>query len=265
MGFTLSFRGHPDDAGPVFYAPIPWDSELVGVPFFALRHDPDRGPGHGRALAELVHDVLPRPSITVTKVPARDIAAIRVLTAHGFYPVETMMHLHAELARTRPLVPRLPRGFVVRSATPEDLKDIVRIATEGFADDRFHLDPAIPDTGAGTRYRHWVERAAADGDPLFVLDRRDGPDVVGFYHVREIDEATIDLSLAAVDDRYQRLGLGAVMYQEVLRICQDRGYRTAETNISVQNTAVLNLFAALGFAFRSPVLTLHHSHDRQEP
>jgi len=250
--FTLTYRPYPDADSPLQAARIPWDSALFGFPCWDVRPG-----GVASALAAFVAERMAEGEcLLVAKVPTHDVTMGRMLAENGFYVVETMLDIALPLARLAPST-AVARGAMLRLATPADLEAILAIAGSAFHDDRFHLDPSLPSEKADQRYRGWVERGFAGGEPVFVYEDTRRETILGFYHIRELPNSAVDLSLAAVHPSCQGAGIGALMYQAVLGECRQRGYQTAVTRIAINNLPVANLFFRLGFTIREAVLTFH--------
>ncbi|MHB9107705.1 MAG: GNAT family N-acetyltransferase [Armatimonadota bacterium] len=255
--FTLAYRPYPDPDSPLQAAQIPWDSELFGFPCWDVRPGGEASPVLAAALSGFVAErKADGECLLVTKVPTGDVARGRVLAENGFYVVEAMLDIALPLARLAPST-AMARGAVLRPATPDDLPTMLDIAGSAFHDDRFHLDPSLSSEKADQRYRGWVERGFASGEPVFVYEDTRRGTILGFYHIRELPNSAVDLSLAAVHPSCQGSGIGALMYQAVLEECRQRGYQTAVTRIAVNNLPVANLFFRLGFTIREAMLTLH--------
>jgi GNAT superfamily N-acetyltransferase len=198
-----------------------------------------------------------RRNLVYVKIPTRAVAMGQVLTAHGFYPVETTLEIALSLPRMTPITTRKRPGIALRPAVADDLPKIMTIAQGAFWADRLHQDPNLPAEKADQRFTQWVKRGFDDGEMVFAYEDQKAGQLIGFYHVRATGPTTVDLSLAAVDRPFQQLGLGALMYQAVLEECRSRGYQVATTHISINNLDVLNLFVRLGSDVRGAVLTLH--------
>jgi ribosomal protein S18 acetylase RimI-like enzyme len=66
-----------------------------------------------------------------------------------------------------------------------------------------------------------------------------------------------NLLLAGFDRRHANAGLGEFFWLSVCDRLRARGVRRVTTRISVNNIAVLNLYARLNFKFRDPEMTFH--------
>lgn len=262
MSFELDLREHPGPGGPLRWARVPWDSDALGMEIVELRCE-----GEPDAVATALGSLLGRldadgPHLAFARLAVGDVARAQALAAAGFHPVETSFELSLPLARrANAAAVRFPGGLVLRPALEADRDAVVAIARTAFGDDRYHLDPAVPDERADERFAVWVQRAFAAGEPVFVLAGEDGR-VIGFFHVRE-DGADVDLSLAAVHADVRRAGLGPLLYAAMLDECRARGHRAAHTRIAAQNLDVLNVYVHLGFQFLRAWLCLHRVGGRR--
>jgi Sortase and related acyltransferases len=259
MPSAMTYDAFPAPDGPLRYALIPWDSETFGFPFIELRCagvDHELAAQHLPALLESLDARSQRPMLVLTKIPVAATRLAELLTACGFYPVETAVEPHMALSRFRSVVERPAGGMTLRDAREADMPRLVELARGSFRADRLHVDANLPSDKADERFVRWVINGVRDGDMVFCYDDARGK-TIGFYHVRATASGTVDLSLAALDRAYQKLGIGLLMYQAVLLECRNRGFSLAETHVTVHNLDVLNLFARLGFQFRNPTLTLH--------
>jgi ribosomal protein S18 acetylase RimI-like enzyme len=267
VSFDLEFSAFPTAAeAALSYALVPWDSDLFGLAIYELRCQ-GAPVDVGRVLPKWRAEVIERavgPSFAFSRVQPSDLELIEVLSRSGFYAAETTLNISLPLKRFRSLLADATGRARLRAAEPADLATVRALAEETFTADRFHLDPHLPSAQADRRYGQWVERGYEAGDPLFVYESvpADGaePEIMGFYLVRGEPGGEVDLSLAGVAGRYRRGGVGALMYEAVLRACIDLGYRVASSNVSTNNLDVVNLFTRLGFGVRSAQLTLHLYH-----
>ncbi len=197
--------------------------------------------------------------LVFVKIPPKETSVIKTLTVQGFYPTETMVGVHGNLLALKPC--RAFKRLTLRPATNDDRAKILDIARHAFALDRYHLDPNLPNDKASYRYEYWLDNGLKSQDLVLVYEDESKNKTLGFCHVRDIDADTIDFSLAAIDPSYQKAGLGVIMYHECLTLCKSREKRKMITRISINNVAIVNIFANLGFIFREPTLVLHWCGD----
>jgi GNAT superfamily N-acetyltransferase len=153
---------------------------------------------------------------------------------------------------------KLPKNRTpLRVAEPADWEGIQAIAAESFLHGRYHADPDFPRELADLRYRQWIRRALtsqSEREKVFVLGESNS--IRGFYHV-VIDGTTTDLRLVAVSKEFQRSGLGFSLCASTLHALKELGVNRVATSISAGNTAVLNVYSALGFMFSRPEAIYH--------
>lgn len=261
MAPTLAFTAFPAVGGPVGYAAVPWDTELYALPFYELRCEGAAAEVE-RALPGCLEAIRARsphqPALVFTRMHPADTRLCEVLSGQRFYAAEMTLEITLPLRRyVRPHPHMTPKG-VLRAAQETDLPILKQIAGEAFARDRFHLDPHLPHELSDKRYAQWVERGFRNGDQLFAYERiGDAGEIMGFYLIRGAVGGEVELSLAGVAPKYQRSGIGALMYEEMLAWCQTARYRTAITHVSINNLDVVNLFLALGFTIRNAQQTMH--------
>jgi ribosomal protein S18 acetylase RimI-like enzyme len=258
MTFDLVF--HEWCKAPVLieYGLVPWDTEIFGTNFYEVRLPPDSR-GFGEPMAHLLQFLVKEGDgdcLVFVKVRGDDVSALAELCGGGFYPVETIVEPYRKL-KSFGLERRFER-LVLREAEERDAAMLLQISENAFAADRYHLDPNIPDSGASLRYRSWVSNSLESADLAFVYEDSRDSTIIGFMLLRDCGNETVDLSLAAISPRHQKAGFGVLLYGEALEECRRRGFATAVTRISTNNTGVLNIYAHYGFMFRHPRMTLHY-------
>lgn len=251
-GYALHFeplRSGDDAAGEA--AVVPWDSEIFGFPVGVYKH----GAAPADREAPLLASWLDRNRIGLCScvVPAADRPWRAALPDLGFQFVDLALRMTLNgLRKARLAEPRI----VLREAAPGDRKAIEAIAEQAFDHGRYHADPWFPRDLADRRYRHWVA-SALDGseiDRIYVTG--DAGRVDGFYHVT-LEDGVSDLRLAAVAPHLRGTMLGFDLYLAILHTLQQLGARRVVTSISASNTAVMNVYAMLGFHFSEPEAVYH--------
>jgi ribosomal protein S18 acetylase RimI-like enzyme len=253
MAFEIEFRSTA--SGRLRHGEIPWDTAVFGFPVARLEVCGET-PAERDELAGLLASYRDRGrALLVSRVAADRVAWLQALARHGFYPAETSLQPTRELKGYEP--GRRFAGLRLREMRDGDREAVLAIAGSAFSRGRYHLDENIPRAGANARYVRWIENALAEGEPLLVFEDERKGGVLGFYHLRDLGSGCAELSLAALDPRAQGLGLGPLLYDQCLEECVARGFERVQTHISVANTAVLNIYASLGFTFREPEFVLH--------
>ncbi len=155
--------------------------------------------------------------------------------------------------------PRLP--IEVAPAERIDLADIESIAYDAFSTGRFLLDPRLPGELSRRRYATWV-RTSFDTPGQTVLKAVVDGELMGFFIVEHRPDASVYWHLTAVAPGWQGRGMGLSLWQTVLLRHRADGATSVGTTISGHNEPAINLYARLGFSFRSPQMTFHWLRDR---
>ena len=158
---------------------------------------------------------------------------------------------------------RLPAGLdaMIRLPLADGVpyrEDIYRMACGAFADDRrFHVTPEPDAALAAEVLRGWVDAL----DDVLVCLVRGRP--AGFLALRAGEEGSLFVHLAAVEARFRASGAAASLYAGACRLAARRGCRRLEGRVSSRNTAVMNLYAALGASFSGPrdIFLMEVRHD----
>ena len=259
MSFELSFQPWPAERPCLSFAAVLWDAEVLGLPIYELAlsgETPRKVAEEGleRWLAERRSE---GRALVYSRTRWEDLEVARRLGRALFYPVESTVNVSISLRRFDEPLGRAPGAIRLRVAEDRDLPVLKEIAGTAFAADRYHQDLHIPAGRADERFARWIERALESGEPVFAYEESRTSEVLGFFHLRPSTPQVVDLSLAAIKSSLRGSGLGAWMYQEVLRECRKRGFERAFTRVSLGNLDVLNLYARLGFSFGQSVLTWH--------
>lgn len=173
------------------------------------------------------------------KVPAADVATAVALQARGFRVVDASVIFEKDIRPGAP-APAVPCG----EAAGADAADVGRIAREGFAHSRFHLDPAFPRAVADGVKEAWAQNyfSGHRGDRM-VVAREEGR-VSGFALLLAREDAWI-VDLIAVDPAARRRGVARAMLDHVARTADGRARVTLGTQLA--NLPSLGFYARCGF------------------
>ena len=125
--------------------------------------------------------------------------------------------------------------------------EIFTIAKKSFPyDRRFHLKPECNNKTAEIEIKKWVNEL---NDVLVCFYKEN---LIGFLALKETNNDTLFVHLAAVDEKYRLTGAALSLYASALNIAKEKGYKKLEGRISSQNTSVMNIYAHLGASFSEP-------------
>ncbi len=241
---------------------LPWDSETFGFPVATYQPIVEKLNGEEQLQFKVsLHAWMEQNGVRLCScsVPGDERFWKAFLPANSFQFVDLSLGAFQNDLRTLALM----RSRVqLRPAERQDWEIVERIAIESFQHGRYHADVQVPASLSNLRYRHWIQRALTGTQPIdrvYVLER--GGSVQGFYHFT-VEGQSSDLRLAAISSSLQGSGLGFEMYLAVMHQLTRLGVTRATTTISATNTAILNVFARLGFRFSHPQAIYHwHADD----
>ena len=212
--------------------PVPWDKVAFGFDCFEIVN-PDAG---------LLERALETPGHYTVKVdPLADKAPLQ---RYGFYYCDTLIEPWCTADK---LIRFNHEHASFSTAVP--IETIVGISRNAFFYGRFHRDFNIDRAKADDRYENWLKELHRDGKVYGLMF---SGEVAGF-----IAHAGGKLVLHAMSQAYRGKGLAKFFWSMVCVELFQQGHAEIQSSISFVNIAVINLYATLGFRFRSPVDVYH--------
>jgi hypothetical protein len=222
------------------------DSQVLGRTVLALSGPVDEG--FGRFETEYVR--AHQPLYVVYKAPIEDIATIHHLEDHGFRFVETQLRLTFRLRRDYD-TSKAPYVFE-RVTTEEQLRDVLEIAGNTFTDDRFLIDPALPDAHklSAARYQAYVRQSFHRADErVYRLVNSTTGRTVAFKTHRIVSPEGALMLLGGVHADFKSSGIAAINAYHEFNELKRNGVKQFTTHMSARNYAVINLEVG-GFQYR---------------
>lgn len=222
------------------------DSEVLGRAILELR-----GPCTDELAsveAEYIRDH--QPLYVVYKAPIEDIASIQTLEDHGFRFVETQLRLTQRLRKPFD-TGKTPYVFE-RVTTEDQLREVLEIAGNTFTDDRFLVDPKLPDAQkiSGARYQAYVRQSFVRADErVYRLVNPATGKTIAFKTHRLISPDEALMFLGGVHPDYKAAGLAAINAYYDFNELMKNGVKRFTTHVSARNYGVMNLEIS-GFQYR---------------
>jgi len=257
VSFDLDFSPIPGPGGPFSVAPVPWDRDAFGFPFYQVRLESGSLSGLVAALETwLAERPVDEPCLVHTVLASGDFSAASALCGCGFYPVENSYFMKVEIARQGDEV-EIADSAQIRVAEARDLARLQELAAGAFRYVRLHLDPNLPREGADRRQRRWIENSMAAGETIFLFEHGNPPKVLGFLSCQARADGEAYLSLTGFDPAYQASGLVIPMFRAAFDQLIDLGFQTASLRCSANNRSSFQLAASLGFHALEMQTTFH--------
>lgn len=260
MHFKLEFKPFPPPDGPLSCALVPWDSDTFGMNVYELKCGKKRTEELSNQLAAGLESLpADRACLVAARLAPFQTGIAADLARNGFYYAETMLDFELSLARLNPIIrdKAVAGRYCFRPAAPGDLQAARAMAQDAFAWDRFHLDENLPREKADLRYAQWVENSFRDGTSVFVLEKGEPPDVIGFIQCRDVGPGLVDLSFVALRRDVQNSGAGVLMCRRFFMEYQRRGYDRVFTHVSINNLRGVKLTLRYGFDIANATLIMH--------
>ncbi len=222
------------------------DSQVLGRAILEVS-----GPYNGE-LARLEEQYLSEhhPMYVLYKAPIEDVASIQALEDHGFRFVETQLRL---TQRLRKPFDTGKTPYVFERVTTEDhLREVLEIAGNTFTDDRFLVDPKLPDSHAisSARYQAYVRQSfVRENERVYRLVNPATGKTIAFKTHRIVNPDEALMLLGGVHADYKAAGLAAINaycdFNELIK----NGVKRFTTHVSARNYGVMNLEIS-GFQYR---------------
>ena len=236
------------------YCVVPWDTEALG---FCVAHISriELGTGDPTADFEPFEQWCRQASagLVSCRLPHGRLRESAWLESRGFRFIEMVCRPKLDLQQP---TPPAAVALAIAPIAASDLAVVEGIAAIAFSTGRFLLDPALDRGLSAQRYRHWVRTSFANPHHQVLKAEIDGA-IAGFFVVEPRSDGTAYWHLTAIAPGFQNRGIGKALWLAMLARHRQAGMLAVETTVSMHNTAVLNLYARLGFRFSSAEMTFH--------
>lgn len=126
-------------------------------------------------------------------------------------------------------------------------KQIIDIAKKTFFHSRFFNDPKLSETQAQNIYLYWTKCAFGQPNKHFVVCERGG-NIVG-YILFSLNEDISIIELIAVDEKYQRQGIGKLLIQTMESFVIGQGTYKIKVGTQVNNAFAIQFYSGSGFTY----------------
>lgn len=258
----MDFDGNPLVSGYINHPALrlkwseaPWDSVLFGAPVLQVDEIEIRGSGASAAMYPFIaaRDTLGCPFVSC-RLPHDRLRESMLLEEHGFRFIE--MLFYPDYLDLRLGAFEDDAALSILPATTDDLEVAVAVAGEAFHNERFHVDPRLPQRIGAARYQNWVRSSLRHPSQRLLIIREAGT-FLAFFILEMLDGGTCYWHLTAVAPEQQGKGYGTRVWRAMLAYARRNGADRVRTSIVARNHRVMNLYSRLGFIFSPPAMTFH--------
>lgn len=214
------------------------DSTISGLTFLDIA---DFDPETDFKLVEKKYIREFNPFYVSVKLPVEQVNNIQILESYGFNFIEFQIR---ETLRLRKEFDHLNFSpYKLEPVTSKsDLETVLSIAADTFRHDRYTVDPFIPKSFSGDRYKYLVRKSFECTDEfVYKFFNTNSGEILGFKTHKLIGENQALMYLGGIAEKYKRSPLpGICGYLELNELFR-QGIKIITTHISGANYGVLNL------------------------
>jgi hypothetical protein len=181
------------------------------------------------------------PFYVSIKLPIENLNLIQELENHGFNFIEVQIREKLKIRKTFDHIPLFP--YVLERVNDEsDLAAVLAIAENTFRHDRYYVDPLLPKTFSGERYKYLVKKSFANNDEsLYKFVNSQSGEILGFKTHKIISQNEALMYLGGIKEEYKRSPIPVISGYLELNHLFKQGINIITTHISGGNYGVLNL------------------------
>lgn len=205
----------------------PWDTAAFGMPTWEILE----------YSASCLKKIIKNPGHYTIKVdPLKDKKLLHELS---FYYCDTLIEPHCNVDQLR-----FTQHSDATISKIIDFKQALAICHGAFVYGRFHRDFNLDKRCADLRYNNWLQQLLESHQVYGLYWQGELAGFIGY-------NGSI-LVLHALSEKYRGQGLSKYWWSAVCLDLFESGSNEIKSSISVANLPVINLYASLGFSFKSP-------------
>ena len=237
------------DKGALYYFRyLPWDTEFFGLPSYSLEVA-ESNLVTTPTVASLIETQLSGAFVTAKIDTSMDYEIILMLLKSGFQYIDTEITLECrDLLKSS----RVRDSIVITKLEDNKRLPYIKLGSV-YSLTRFHTDPRIESEKANQLWVNYLKNYVPD-DRHQIFAAIVEKEVAGVILV-DVAQSSARLSFVSVRNGYQRLGIGSLLIQEIIRnfkgMCLTVGTQ-------IKNTKALNFYIQNGFTKILQTKTILH-------
>lgn len=196
--------------------------------------------------------------LLIVRCHADDLRTAHRLEQAGGRLMDTLIYYCRDLQGTP--IPAEEPFVLIRSARPEDVEAVRRIAAEAFRGYRghYHADPRLDPVNSDEAYVDWAVRSCRGelADEVLVA-AEEGGRLLGFVTLRLNDPKEVEGGLFAVSPEARGKGIARALIIEALRWCQRRKMARFLISTQITNIAAQKVWIRAGLEPSYAYYTFH--------
>jgi ribosomal protein S18 acetylase RimI-like enzyme len=178
---------------------------------------------------------------------ADDGATAEIAADHGYLEADVRVTMTRPMKGVEDLSVGGPETLEIREATEDELGPLLDLAGRSHLTTRFYADPGFPRERSDALYRAWLERGFRHPDRGLLVAMVDGEPAGYEVYRRLVVDGEGHGELAAVDERFRRLGIARALHVTMFKRLADSGAVFHRGVLSGRNPPILRLHERLGF------------------
>jgi dTDP-4-amino-4,6-dideoxy-D-galactose acyltransferase len=232
---------------------LEWDSNFFGMKIARIL--PNR---LARKDLELIKDFCAGQSVDCLYFLADpgDEETIQLAEKDRFHLVDIRVTLEKYIDRS-PVFPGDTSDSSIRTATEEDIPNLISLVKNIHFDTRFYFDPSFPNALCDRLYETWIENSVRSEEQVVFLCETEQKQAVGFITCNVGENRLGQIGLIGIDREYQGKGFGKRLLGKAIRWFYEQDINHISVVTQGRNIKSQNLYQKAGFLTKSVYLWYH--------
>ena len=192
----------------------------------------------------------------VMRIPSYMIFLIQELEREGFVMVDGYLDYIFNFDTQKCPEPVEEGVYIIRTATKDDIDELMDMAGLAYQSDRYHCDPFLTKEIADNVYRTWIKSSVL-GKYDTRVDVADYDSIIGgFSTCRLYKNKRGVVGITAVRKEASGLGIGRDLLKTNLRYFYEEGMDSVTVGTQLSNVSAMRLYSSVGFKVFETYVTL---------
>ena len=184
-----------------------------------------------------------------------DRESVKVAEQHRFQFTDIRLTFDCKATATQAVA--MPAGFHFGLAEKKHVRALQDCSADLYKDSRYYFDGNFEESKLNDFYQGWVEKAVLGTFDHLCYCIFDGDVPAGFCTIRNATNNTAIIGLVGFAKKYQGIGLGTKLLQQVIYACYEKGQEKIYVVTQGRNYGAQRLYQSAGFKTYSTELWYH--------